>query len=151
MLGREKQQVNNCVLELIGAAELDPIQERRAEVDHRRVQTDELVLEAELPPALRQGLTTEEQCLEDRSVKLPRAMLVGVGQGRATRRGDTQVLELAFAAAEPPQISRSEWARPSWQNSMATNCPQHVNPRAWRSACVRLDQRLEFRPCEQLE
>src|SRR2546425_7907746 len=21
---------------------------------------------------------------------------------------------------------------------MATNCPQHVNPRAWRSACVRL-------------
>ena len=38
----------------------------------------------------------------------------------------------------PPQISRSEWARPNWQNSIATNCPQHVNPRAWRSACVRV-------------
>src|SRR5437773_571739 len=46
-------------------------------------------------------------------------------------------LSLPSLLRSPPQISRSEWARPSWQNSMATNCPQHVNPRAWRSACVR--------------
>ena len=41
-------------------------------------------------------------------------------------------------AASPPQISRSDLAPPSWQNSMATNCPQLLNPRACRSAlCLR--------------
>jgi hypothetical protein len=38
--------------------------------------------------------------------------------------------------AKPPQISRRAYARPNWQKSMATNWPPHVNPRAWRSACV---------------
>src|SRR3990167_6431133 len=46
-------------------------------------------------------------------------------------------LSLPSLLRSPPQISRSEWARPSWQNSIATNCPQHVKPRAWRSAYVR--------------
>jgi hypothetical protein len=44
----------------------------------------------------------------------------------------------AELAASPPQISRSDLAPPSWQNSMATNCPQLLNPRACRSAlCLR--------------
>src|SRR5271157_3124750 len=38
----------------------------------------------------------------------------------------------------PPQISRSDLAPPSWQNNMATNCPQLLKPRACRSAlCLR--------------
>ena len=36
--------------------------------------------------------------------------------------------------ANPPQISRSDCARPRWQNNIATNWPQQVNPRACRSA-----------------
>src|SRR3989442_3028070 len=36
--------------------------------------------------------------------------------------------------ANPPQISRNECARPNWQNCIATNCPQLVNPFAPRSA-----------------
>src|SRR5438128_4420885 len=36
--------------------------------------------------------------------------------------------------ANPPQISRNECARPSWQNSMATNCPQLLKPFALLSA-----------------
>src|SRR5271166_1528006 len=41
-------------------------------------------------------------------------------------------------AASPPQISRSDLAPPSWQNSMATSCPQLLKPRACRSAlCLR--------------
>src|SRR5437867_4001923 len=47
-------------------------------------------------------------------------------------------LNLPSQLARPPQISRSECARPSWQNSIATNWPQQVNPRAWRSARVLL-------------
>src|SRR5208337_3951322 len=35
-------------------------------------------------------------------------------------------------------ISRRDLAPPSWQNNMATNCPQLLNPRACRSAwCFR--------------
>src|ERR1017187_6182500 len=46
--------------------------------------------------------------------------------------------QLAFTGPSPPQISRSDLAPPSWQNSMATNCPQLLNPRACRSAlCLR--------------
>jgi len=35
--------------------------------------------------------------------------------------------------ARPPQISRNQCARPSWQNNMAVNWPQLVKPRACRS------------------
>jgi hypothetical protein len=89
---------------------------------HGRVQADELVLEPELPPALRQGLAAQQQRLEHRSVELPRAMLVRIGEGRPARGGDPRCLSLPSLLRSPPQISRSEWARPSWQNSMATNC-----------------------------
>jgi len=37
-------------------------------------------------------------------------------------------------AASPKQISRSEWARPSWQYIMAMNCAQQEKPRECRSA-----------------
>src|SRR5258705_6319844 len=38
----------------------------------------------------------------------------------------------------PPSISRRECARPNWQNSIATNCPQLENPFAACSARVSL-------------
>jgi len=43
--------------------------------------------------------------------------------------------------AKPPQISRNECARPSWQNNIAMNCPQLVKPRACRSALCRFTAR----------
>ena len=58
--------------------------------------------------------------------------------------------------ARPPQISRKEWARPTWQNSMATNWPQLVKPRAWRSALCSLTpfsnspRANNFNTCEKM-
>ena len=75
--------------------------------------------------------------LEHGGVELPRPMLAGIGQRRARRGRDAQVLERALAAAQRAADLRSEWARPRWQNSIATNCPQQVKPCAWRSAYVR--------------
>ncbi len=43
-------------------------------------------------------------------------------------------LNFPSAQARHPQISRRDVARPSRQKSMATNWPQRVKPRAWRSA-----------------
>jgi hypothetical protein len=93
----------------LGAPELGPVEERRAEIDHRRVQADELALEPELPPALRQRPAAQQQRLEHRSVELPRPMFLGLGQRRAAGGRDPEVLELALAA--PPA---------------ATNLPQRV-------------------------
>ena len=44
-------------------------------------------------------------------------MRVGVGERRPGRGGDPRWLSLPSQLASPPQISRSEWACPSWQNS----------------------------------
>ena len=57
---------------------------------------------------------------------------------RAGACGNPKCRNFPSLAANPPQISRSDLAPPSWQNSMATNCPQLLNPRACRSAlCLR--------------
>ena len=62
-------------------------------------------------------------------------MLVGVGQSRARRGLDLQVLSLPSLLAARRRSPAAN-GRPSWQNSMATNWPQQVKPRAWRSARV---------------
>ena len=57
---------------------------------------------------------------------------------RAGACGNPKCRSFPSLAASPPQISRSDLAPPNWQNSMATNCPQLLKPRACRSAlCLR--------------
>ncbi len=52
------------------------------------------------------------------------------GDERKARAGAVMPRCLSFPSLlrSPPQISRSECARPSWQNNIATNCPQQVKP-----------------------
>ena len=85
----------------LGAPELGPVEERRAQIDHRGIQTDQLVLEPELPAPVALGLAPPEQLLEHGAVELPRPMFIGIGQRRAGRGRDAQVPELALAAAQP--------------------------------------------------
>jgi hypothetical protein len=40
----------------------------------------------------------------------------------------------ASQLAKPMQTSRRDFNCATWQNNIATNCPQQVNPLAWRSA-----------------
>jgi hypothetical protein len=67
----------------LGAPELGPVEEGPAQVDHRRVQADQLILEPELPPALRQGLAAKQQGLEhgpaERGGRPPRGFTAWVG------------------------------------------------------------------------
>ena len=51
----------------------------------------------------------------------------------------------------PPSISRSECARPNWQNSMATNWLQLDKPLLRYSAPGLLDHALEVDARDQLE
>jgi hypothetical protein len=135
----------------LGAPELGPVEERRAQVDHRRVQADELVLEAELPPALRQGLAAQEQRLEHRPVELPRTMLVRVGQGRTIRRGDAQMLELALAAAQSPADLPQRVGAPQLAEQHGHELAPAREAPGVAFGVRPLDQRLELRPAEQLE
>jgi len=120
----------------LGGLVLGPVEQRSAQIDAGRVQTHQLILEAELLFPLGLGHADPQQLLEYRLVQLPRPMLVGIRQGALVRcRLDSQVLQLAFELAiSPLQISRNDFACPSLQNSIVTSCPQHVNPRACRSA-----------------
>jgi hypothetical protein len=135
----------------LGAPELGPVEEGRAQIDHRRVEADQLVLEAELPPALGQGLAPQEQRLEHRPVELPRAMLVGVGQGRAAGGGDPEVLELAFAAPEAAADLPQRVGAPELAEEHGHELPPAGEPPSMPFSVRPLDQRLELGARKQLE
>jgi hypothetical protein len=48
----------------LGSAELRPVEDRKAEIDHRTVQAEELVLESELA-STNQALTSSQQTIKD--------------------------------------------------------------------------------------
>lgn len=47
-------------------------------------------------------------------------------------------LSFSSQLRSPPDISRSEWACPNWQNNMETNWLHELKPLAWRSDSVSL-------------
>lgn len=58
-----------------------PIEHRGAQLNERRIQSPEWMLESE-PPSLqgRDGLATAEDVIEERLVQLPQAMGIGIGE-----------------------------------------------------------------------
>src|SRR5256885_8539523 len=68
----------------------------------RSVDGQQFVLEAELALViLRLVLASAQQSLEDILIQLPRPVLIGVGQGRTSRRAvHPQVLQLPFAGGQ---------------------------------------------------
>ena len=135
----------------LGAPELRPVEQRRAQIDDRGVQAHQLVLEPELPPALAQGLAPGEQLLEHRPVQLPRPMLVGIGQRGAMRRRDAQVLELALAAAQPPADLPQRVRAPELTEQHGHELPPAREPARVALGVGPLHQGLELRARKQLE
>ena len=86
----------------LGPPELRPVEQAGAEIDHRGVQAQELVLEPELALPLRDGLAPAQQLEEDRLVQLPGPVRIRVGQRGPARSRDPQVAELPLAAGQPP-------------------------------------------------
>jgi hypothetical protein len=71
------------------------------QLDHGRIETQQLVLEAKAVRAGRRA-TLPEQLIEDRLKQGPRTMLVGVRQGRALgRTRHPEMLQFAFATRQP--------------------------------------------------
>src|SRR5207247_1292715 len=109
---RERRQVAVMVQEQVelngtlGPSELRPVEKRKRQVDHARIQAHELVLEPELlarsaPDHGRLALC--QQLLEHRLVERPRPVRVGVGERGPLRGiGKAQVFELALAARQTP-------------------------------------------------
>ena len=84
-----------------GAPKLRPVVQAGAEIDHRGIQAQQPILEAELV-ARRHRLTLLQQLRKDGPVQLPGTMLVGVSQGRFARRlPHSQMPQLAFATGQP--------------------------------------------------
>ena len=130
-------------------SELRPV--RRAQVDHRRVQAHQLVLEPERPPTPRQGLTASEERLEHGPIELPRAMGVGIGQRRAGRRRDAQVFELALTAAQPAADLSQGMGTAELAEEHGDELPPAREPAGMALGVRPRHQRLELRPRKQLE
>src|ERR1019366_8699258 len=120
-------------------AELGPVEYRRAQIDHRDIQTHQLVLKAESPlgvgAAGRQGLALLEQLMERRLVHLPRAMLVGIGQG-GTGVALRVTPDAAIFLPKPPSPRKSPpttWRSPNGKRAWPRTGP-NKKPRACRSA-----------------
>src|SRR6266511_55927 len=77
-------------------AELRPVEDARAEIDHGRIEREQRILQFQ--PALRRDRAAPlEQNLEQRLEQLPRPMGIRVGQRRAGWCGvDSEVVELPF-------------------------------------------------------
>jgi len=76
----------------LGPAKLRPREHRQAQIDHRGIKRVELVLEMELLSG-GQSSTAGVLFLENDFKKLRRALRIGIGQGRAFHRSQTQVVE----------------------------------------------------------
>jgi hypothetical protein len=77
-----------------------PRKELGAQIDHRRIQAQELVVEPKVLAA-RHRATPIEQLIEDRLIQLPRAVGIRIRERRALRRRDPEVRQLAFATRQP--------------------------------------------------
>src|SRR5215471_2047140 len=108
-LGRYPSWSNNkCSLTApFRAPELRPIKCRHAQGNDGSIQTQQLVLETELPLLLARRighhlLTLLQQLLKHRLVQLPRPMLVGIRQGGTSRGGrQSQMLQFSFRCGQP--------------------------------------------------
>lgn len=103
------------------------------------MKTHEFVFEAEFAfpsPAELAGVTkTLQKHPEQALVECDRAVLVGVGErGPVGPFRNTEMFELAQAAGQAPADFPERIRMGGWQNSMATNCVQQLNPLALYSA-----------------
>jgi hypothetical protein len=81
-----------------GAAKLGPIKHAHAQVNHRGVQTDQLVLKSELLFERSVFVAALQQSKEKFLVQLPGSMFIGIGQRRTVRRFiNPQMREFPFA------------------------------------------------------
>src|SRR5262245_12723138 len=85
-----------------GAAKLRPVKNTDAQVDHRGVQTDQLVFKAELLFERSLFVAALQQSKEKFLVQFPGSMFVGVGQRRTVRRFiNPQMRQFPFATRKP--------------------------------------------------
>jgi len=126
----------------LAAAVQRPVEDAQTQRDHGRVQTEQLVFEAELPLAtlcrLRPAalIETLEHGLEQR----PWTVLVGVGQRGALRRGiDAQVAELPFAGRQ----SAGDLAQCLRMPQLAKQHRNELGPAA-KATCVALSLMLSY-------
>ena len=93
----EREMQFHCPL---GAAEHGPGEGLGTQVDHRRIQAEQFVVEAEGTRA-GNGTAALQQLIEHRLKQLPGTMFVGVGQGGPLRSlPHAQLLQLAFATGQ---------------------------------------------------
>ncbi len=83
-----------------GPSEMGPVKDAQAQVNGSRIEANQLVFESEFLLSWKLASTSVEQLNKQMLIKLPRAMLIRIGQGRTAGSGDTQMFQLPLTASQ---------------------------------------------------
>jgi hypothetical protein len=122
-----------------------------AQLDDRRIQTQELVLKPKLLFGSDCRLTPGEQLVEDRLIQLPRPMLVRVAQRRPFRHGDPQMRETSFTARQASNDLAQRLRLPEVTEQHRDKLPPAGETARVALGFRRLDGALKLRTRKQLE
>jgi hypothetical protein len=86
----------------LGPSEMGPVKDAQTQVDGGRIEANQLVLESEFLLSWKLAPTSVEQLHKQMLIQLPGTVLIGVGQGRTTGSGNTQMFQFPFTASETP-------------------------------------------------
>jgi hypothetical protein len=95
----EEQVQFDCSL---GPSEMGPVKDAQTEIDGGRIEADQLVLESEFLHARKLASTSVKQLTKQKLIKLPRSVLIRVGQGGAAGSGDAKMFQLSLTTSQPP-------------------------------------------------
>jgi hypothetical protein len=85
-----------------GPAEFGPVKKGYGKVDDRGIQAAQRIFETEFLFREHLATATLKEAEKNLLVKLPGAVLIGISQGGTTRGRDSQMLQFALAASQPP-------------------------------------------------
>jgi len=86
----------------LGPSEMGPVKDAQTEIDGRRIEADQLVLESKFLLSRNLASTSIKQLAKQKLIKLPGPVLIRVGQGRAAGSGDAKMFQLPLATSQPP-------------------------------------------------
>jgi hypothetical protein len=134
-----------------GALVLGPVEQAGTQIDHGRVDTEQLIAEAEFARTVVGPLAAPQQLFEHRAVELPRAVRVRIGQRRALRRLDPQMAQLPLAAGQSAADLPQTLGPAELTEQHGDELIPRGEPAGMAFGSVLFDQGLKLRTGEELE
>jgi hypothetical protein len=136
----------------LGPAKPGPVEYLDTQIDDRRIQAHQLILESELPlPPHGLKTTTLQKVEEDQLVEFPRTVFVGISQAGATRGPDPQMGQLPLTASQSATDLPEAVCPPQLTEQHRHKLPPTTKPPAVPLRPGLSDRMVKLRPGKQLQ